>query len=150
MSFGGPVVAGTRIGNETYDAVSAEAVIRPLHDQIIVEPLEWRPSDIISVVYWGKPLRGKVKAVGPGKYPWKYIWKYNDKTQKRERIGRKLSKYFVPTQVKIGAVVELGGLELGGYLFQTFRWGSIEHVICTEQDITGIVSDVPESQASMA
>ena len=132
MDFG-PKIGGTRIGHETFDAVAAEAVIRPLRDQIIIEPLEWRPSDIINVVYWGKPLRGKVLAAGPGTY----TRLYDGPKGKRTKTWR--SKAFRPCDVKVGDIVELGGLELGGYLFQTFRWGSRECVICQEADVTMVV-----------
>jgi co-chaperonin GroES (HSP10) len=133
MSFGTAVVAGTRIGHETFDAVPAEAVIRPLRDQIVIEPLEWCPSNIISVVYWGKPVRGKVLAVGPGRYPLKYDGPRGKRTKSW------LSNYFLQTQVKVGDIVELGGLEIAGYLFMTFRWGTKECVIVSERDVVGIV-----------
>jgi hypothetical protein len=133
MSFGGPVVAGTRIGNESSEVIPESSSLRPILNQIIIEPLEWRPSDIISVVYRGRTLRGKVKAVGPGKYGWKYDGR------KGKRTKRWLSKHFVPTQVKVGDIVELGGLELEGYLHKTFIWGTKEHVVCTEDDVAAIL-----------
>jgi co-chaperonin GroES (HSP10) len=120
---------GTRIGQETYTCVPAEAFIRPLRDHIIVEPLEWRPSKTIEVVYHGKPLRGRVRAVGPGRYP----LKYNGPKGKRTKSWD--SKTFVPTEVKVGDTVELGGLELRGYLHQTIRWGNKEVIMCREADV---------------
>lgn len=124
---------GKRIGQETSDLIPESAKIRPLRDQIVVEPLEWRPSEIIDVAYLGKPLRGIVKAVGPGHYPKQYDGPKGRRTKSWD------SKAFLPTEVKVGDVVELGGLELGGYLFQTFLWGAKEHVICREADVTGVV-----------
>ena|SRR6185437_11404658 len=124
---------GKRIGQETSDLIPESAKIRPLRDQIVVEPLEWRPSQIIDVAYLGKPLRGIVKAVGPGHYPKQYDGPKGTRTKSWD------SKAFLPTEVKVGDVVELGGLELGGYLFQTFLWGAKEHVICREADVTGVV-----------
>lgn len=123
---------GTRIGNETFDAISESAKVRPLRDQIIVEPIPWPFSDVLEVVYTGRPLRGKVKAVGPGLYP----KRYNGPKGYRSKSWD--SKAFRPCEVKVGDIVQLGGLNLGGYLFQTFRWGNKEHVICRENDITGI------------
>lgn len=131
-------VPGKRIGNETSDVVDSRCTLRPLRDQIILEPLEWSPSEVIRVAYQGRPVRGIVKAIGPGHYPRKY------NGPRGERTKSWLSKNFVPTQIKVGDVVELGGIELGtgalrGYAFQTFMWGTKEHVICREADVTGIV-----------
>lgn len=120
---------GVRIGNETIASVPREAKLRPLRDVLIVEPLEYEPSKTLEVVYRGKPLRGKVKAVGKGCYPKKYDGPKGKRTRSWD------SKYFLPTQVKVGDIVELGGLEIGGFLFQTFRWGDKEHVICREADV---------------
>jgi hypothetical protein len=124
---------GVRIGNETFDSIPAEAKLRCLRDHVVIEPLDWTPSKIISVVYHGKPLRGIVKAIGPGTYP----KRYNGPKGKRSKSWD--SKAFRPCDVQIGEEVELGGLELRGYLFQTFRWGSKEMIICREQDIAGVV-----------
>ena len=129
---------GVRIGNETSDLIPESARIKPLRDQIILEPLEWCPSDIIRVAYTGRPVRGVVKAIGPGRYP----LKYNDRKGKRTKSW--LGKHFIPTEVKVGDIVELGGIELGtgalrGYAFQSFLWGTKEHLICSERDVTGIV-----------
>lgn len=126
------MIDGTRIGHESIDALSAEAKVRPLRDQIVVEPISWPFSQILEVVYTGRPLRGKVKAVGPGVYPKRY------NGPKGQRSKSWDSKQFRPCDVKVGDVVQLGGLSLGGYLFPTFRWGGIEHVICREADVTGI------------
>ena len=123
---------GVRIGNETYDQVPAESKIRPLRDVIVLQPLDWRPSQIIETVYWGKPLRGIVRAIGKGCYTKKYNGPKGVRTKSWD------SKHFTPTELKVGDTVELGGLELKGYLFQTFRWGSIECVLCTEKDVTGV------------
>jgi co-chaperonin GroES (HSP10) len=124
--------AGTRIGSECFDSLPASAKLKCLRDQIVIEPIPWPFSDIIEVVYEGKPLRGIVKAVGPGHY--RKI--YNGPKGKRTKSWD--SKYFTPCDVKIGDVVQIGGLEIRGYLFQTFRWGGKEMVICRENDITAI------------
>jgi co-chaperonin GroES (HSP10) len=126
---------GKRIGQECWDSVPESAKVRPLRDAIVIEPLEWKPSQVVAVAYFGKPLRGLVKAVGPGTYP----KRYNGPKGKRTKVWD--SRAFLPTEVKVGDIVELGGLELGGYLFQTFRWGEKEHVICREADVTGIVDE---------
>jgi len=123
---------GTRLGNECFDAIPAHIKVRPLRDQLIVEPIPWPFSDIIEVVYTGRPLRGKVKAVGPGTHP----KKYNGPKGKRTKSWN--SSYFRPTDVKVGDIVQLGGLGIDGYLFQTFRWGDKEMLICAENDVTCI------------
>lgn len=120
---------GTRVGNEVLDFVPASASIRPLRDVIIVEPLEMDHGTSLQVVYRGKPLRGKVLAAGPGHYP----RRYNGPKGKRSKAWD--AKCFQPCDVKVGDVVDLGGQELGGYLFTTVRWGSKEVVVCREGDV---------------
>jgi co-chaperonin GroES (HSP10) len=122
-------VPGTRVGNESITCVPAEAHIRPLRDNIFLEPLDWKPSKYLEVVYHGKPLRGRVVAVGPGRYP----KKYDGPKGKRSKSWD--SKSYRPTEVQVGDVVELGGLELRGYLFPTIRWGAKEVIMCSEQDV---------------
>lgn len=132
---------GVRVGNETTTCIQANENIRPLRDQIIVEPLAWEPSKIIDVVYRGKPLRGVVRAVGPGVYP----KRYNGPKGKRTKSWD--AKCFRPTDVKIGDIVELGGLELRGYLHTTILWGTKEMVLCREEDVCGVVEEVPRVAA---
>lgn len=126
---------GTRLGNELLTFVRANERIRPLRDQIIVEPLNWEPSRLIEVAYAGKPLRGKVLTVGPGCYP----KRYDGPKGKRSKTWD--AKCFRPCDVQIGDIVELGGLEIGGYLFQTIRWGRKEVVICREEDVAIVRED---------
>jgi hypothetical protein len=122
-------VPGVRVGNESITCVPAEARIKPLRDQIIVEPLEWNPSKLLHVVYTGKPLRWIVRAVGPGRYPKKYDGPKGKRTKTWD------AKSFLPTELKVGDIIELGGLEIRGYLFQTIRWGSKEMIVCQEADV---------------
>lgn len=126
---------GTRLGNELLTFVRANERIRPLRDQIIVEPLDWEPSKTIIAAYSGKPLRGKVLATGPGCWP----KRYNGPKGKRSKTWD--ATCFRPCDVKVGDVVELGGLELGGYLFQTIRWGANEVVVCREEDVAIVRED---------
>lgn len=125
--------SGVRIGNETITGIPASMNVRPLRDQIVIEPLYWQPSKIIAVAYQGKPLRGIVLAVGPGCYP----KQYNGPKGKRTKSWD--SKHFQPTEVKVGDIVELGGLEIGGYLHPTFRWGDKECVMIREPDVAMVV-----------
>lgn len=126
---------GTRLGNELLTFVKAHERIRPLRDQIIVEPLNWEPSKIIEVAYSGKPLRGKVLAVGPGHYEKKYDGPKGNRKKTWD------AKHFTPCDVKKGDIVELGGLEIGGYLFATVRWGAKEVVIAREADVAIVRED---------
>jgi len=120
---------GVRLGNETFDHVPASCRIRPLRDQIIVEPIDWQPSKIVQVAYSGRTLWGRVLAVGPGRYPLKYDGPKGKRTRSWE------SKAFLPCDIKVGDRVDLGGLEIGGYLHPTFRWGRKTVVICREADV---------------
>lgn len=126
-------MGGVRIGNETNTFVPAHANVRPLRDHIIVEPLAWKPSKLIAVEWHGKPLRGVIRAVGPGVYPKKYDGPKGKRTKSWD------SKVFRPCDLKIGDIVELGGLEIRGYLFTTFLWGATECVICREADVAIVV-----------
>lgn len=110
--------------------IPADAKFRPLRDQIIVEPLETVYSAIIDVIRETKPMKGIVKAVGPGCYPKKY--NHSDKSKRTKMWD---SKTFKPTQVKVGDKVELGGYQYGGYAFHTFYWGDKLHIICREEDV---------------
>ena len=60
------------VANDLNAFVPADHAIRPLRDQIVVEPLPWKPSAILEVIIYAKPLRGVVRAVGPGLYPKRY------------------------------------------------------------------------------
>lgn len=120
---------GVRIGNELLEFVRADEQIRPLRDVIIVEPLPMDHGTSLEVVYLGKPLRGTVLACGPGHYP----KKYNGPKGRRSKSWD--SKSFQPCDVKVGDLVDLGGLERGGDLHTTIRWGSKEVVVCREADV---------------
>lgn len=108
--------------------------VRMTRDNMIVEPLEVEYSAIIHVIRDTKPLRGIVKAVGPGHYPKRY-----DHPDKAKRTKVMDGKVFQPTQVKVGDTVELGGSEIGGYAFQTVYIADKLHILCREADVCGIV-----------
>jgi co-chaperonin GroES (HSP10) len=127
---------GMRIGNETNVIVSEQETIRCLRDHIVVEVLAWEPSKILEVVYRGKPLRGRVLAVGPGRYPIKYDGPKGKRTKSWD------SKHFLPTDVKVGDVVEFGGLEIRGYLFTTLRWGDKDCIVCREPDVAVVIEEM--------
>jgi hypothetical protein len=114
--------------------IPADYAIRCRRDYLIVEPLPVDHHVSFEVIEHTKPLRGIVKAVGPGCYPKRY-----DHPDKHRRTKTWDSKTFLPTQVKVGDVVELGGYEYGGYAFQTFLWGTVPHLICRELDVSGVI-----------
>jgi co-chaperonin GroES (HSP10) len=113
--------------------VRADEQIRCRRDYIVVEPLEVDHGTTIIVKERTKPLRGIVKAVGPGHYPKRY-----DHSDKHRRTKTWDSKSFQPTEVRPGDVVELGGYEYSGYSFQTFLWGDKVHLLCREADVAGV------------
>lgn len=118
--------------------ISPDEQIRPLRDQIVVEPLGVEHSLILDVIEHTKPLRGIVKAVGPGHYPLCY-----DHPDKHKRTKMWRSNVFQPTEVKVGDVVELGSVRIDGrvvgYSFQQIMWGTKMHILCREADVAGIV-----------
>lgn len=116
--------------------IESVSQMRMMRDQILLKPLDWEPSKIISVVRKGRPLRGEVMAIGPGLHPIKYR-KTNDPNV---RIAD-YSKNFRPTEVKVGDVVELGGLNQfdgQGYMFPEVVVGNVTMIICTERDVAGV------------
>lgn len=113
------------------DMVGESETLRPLRDQLIVKPLKWEPSKIIEVVSSKrKPLRGVVVAAGPGCYP---------KLYNKDRSKSWDSAVFRPCEVKVGDMVELGGLEIDGYLFPQVMLGNEPHVICREADVAVVI-----------
>ncbi len=124
---------GGRITHETLNFIPASMTIRPLRDQMIVEPLEVIYSRYILVNSSAKPMRGIVRAVGPGTYP-----KCYDHRDKHKRTKVWDSQTFVPCECKVGDIVHLGGLAIGGYSFEQFWWGDKIHLHCTERDVCGI------------
>jgi co-chaperonin GroES (HSP10) len=115
------------------DYLPAGTKLRPLRDQIVVKPLPWKPSKIIEIAGdKRKPLRGVVTAVGPGCYPRLY---------NKDRSKTWDSKQFRPCDVKVGDVVELGGLEIDGYLFPRIVIGTETHVLCREADVAIVLDE---------
>jgi co-chaperonin GroES (HSP10) len=113
----------------------AGTVLRPLRDQIVVKPLAWEPSKLIVIAgNQRKPLRGVVVFVGPGERV-KRRWKNSaGQVHKIGEMGQ-----VIPTEVKPGDVVELGGLEIDGYAFQQVAIGHEVHLICQEKDVAGVI-----------
>jgi len=133
--------------SKTPDIVAQGETLRPLRDGILLEPLDWQPSHVIDLVRFGRPLRGIVRAVGPGAYEKRYDYKIDDKTGRRERTAVRDTAIFRPTQVHVGDTVELGGLNIfsgEGYRFQDVMVDGKTHLLCREADVCG-VTDGPSA-----
>lgn len=113
--------------------VEAHESIRPLRDVLVVEPLPVEHSQVLAVVEFKRPLRGIVRAVGPGHYPKRY-----DHPDKHRRTKMWDSPVFQPTQCKVGDIVELGMVGGDGYAFPQILWGGKIHIIVREADVSGI------------
>lgn len=130
---------GGELSASSLTYIAPDEQIKPLHDHIVVEPLGIEHSRILTVIENIKPVRGIVKAVGPGHYP----LRYDNEKGRRTKMWR--SSTFQPTQVKVGDLVELGAVNIdgriAGYSFQQIQWGSVMHIVCREADVAGIVVD---------
>jgi len=124
---------GAELSHKTTTHIPADAKIRPLRDQIIVEPIDSAFSSIICVINECKPLRGVVRAVGPGVYPIQY-----DHAEKHRRTKMWWGKKFRPCDVKVGDIVNFGGIERGGIPFQCIYWGDKICLIAREEDVCAI------------
>ena len=127
--------------------------IRMMHDRILLKPMDWDGKDVhgtesrIHVVRHGRPLRGRVIAVGPGHNPIKY-----KPNAQGKRAQMDYSKHFRRTELRPGDVVELGGLNQydgKGYQFTEVIYNGEHHVICSERDVCIVRDDLrygpPES-----
>ncbi len=111
--------------------------LRMLGDRILLRPLPWEPSKVIEVVRHGRALRGEVVRVGPGIHP---ICKRVAQADGRKRV--EYSRHFRPTEVKVGDVVELGGLNIfdgQGYQFTEVLVGNETMLVCSERDVAMVI-----------
>lgn len=134
------VSQGVRVDHDTETYLQSSARVRPLRDWICIEVLDWRPSSYLEVMYFGKPLRGRVLVIGPGRYPIKYNGPKGLRTESWES-GEREPAVFVPITVKVGEIIELGGLELRGYLFTSFYWGPRKCLMVREADVAIVYDD---------
>lgn len=134
-----PFGRGTELSHQTLTFVPASTHIRPTQDHILVQPLPSYYSEILEVITSEKPLRGRVLAVGPGIYPKRY-----DHSDKHKRTKYWEGVVFRRTQVKVGELVDLGGVDVQGQSFQSFqtlKWGDKFCIVASERDITAIIED---------
>lgn len=124
--------SGVRLKDQALNFVAPGRRIRPLRDQIIVKPLALSLSERIEADWSGETVTGRVIAIGPGCFP--RLHARGIKDGKPWRTVRE-SKHFRPTEVKVGDVVHLGGMEIGGYLWPKVWADGAWCVICREQDV---------------
>lgn len=128
-----PETPGVRLADKSLNFVTGQ--IKPLRDQLIVKPLPPHLSQTIHASWNGEAVRGEVIAAGPGKYPNIHTRFYKDGKEVRQV---RQSTQFRPTQVKPGDIVQLGGMEIGGYLWNHIIVDGDDCILCTEQDVTFI------------
>lgn len=131
------VQTGVRLKDRQYTQITPDETIRPLRDQIIVKPLDPKWSPLIAIAYNGEALRGRVVATGPGCFPNVHA---RGKRDGKDYHSIRQSKIFRPTEVKVGDIVELGGAEIGGYLWTHVSINGEDHILCREQDVCGIAA----------
>lgn len=122
---------GVQFERQTTTLIAQEEKIRPLGDRIIVKPLDWEASKIVIAIREGRPVRGRVLAVGPGAHRKKYS---------KDRSSYQLGE-FIPMTVKVGDIVNWGGLNVfdgRGYSFDEIIWGTERCLVITEKDVAFI------------
>jgi co-chaperonin GroES (HSP10) len=135
-------VRGARITDENITFIPKEMKLRPLRDQIIVEPVDIMHSRVLIIPpHESKLVRGKVIAVGPGHYPNYYLDKDGKRLADHERNKRaKVASgtVFVPTTVRVGDMVHLDGRNTGKDAFDAFYYGDQYCVHAREADVAGV------------
>lgn len=129
------IASGVRLTDKTVNFIPPGRKIRPLRDQLIIKPLPLALGEQLHADWSGEVVCGRVVAAGPGCYPNLHARGFKD--GKPYHTVRE-SRQFRPTEVKIGDLVHLGGLELGGYLFPKVWFDGDWCVICREQDVAVI------------
>jgi len=124
-----------RCERETTDYLAPGETLRPLRDGIIVKVLPLKLSQTIHAEWAGSAVRGEIIAVGPGHYPNIHE---RGRTDGKDWRRVRQSSHFRPTEVKVGQIVHLGGMENGGYIWPKIYINHEEHVHATERDICGI------------
>lgn len=124
-------VSGTDINAKRLECVNGQ--LRLLGDRIAVRPSPVVLSKILIAEKQGS-FRGIVVAVGKGEYPNRY-------NRDRSKVWK--SKHFRKTEVKVGDLVELGGLEhSNGYAFAKILLNGEETIICSEKDVAAVHQDI--------
>jgi co-chaperonin GroES (HSP10) len=124
---------GVRLHDKSLNFVTGQ--IRPLREKIVLKPLPPALSQTIAADWNGEAVRGQVIAIGPGTHP--RVHSKGIKDGKPYRTVRDL-KAFRPCDVKVGDIVHLGGMEIGGYLWPHILIDGEDHILCSEQDVCGV------------
>jgi hypothetical protein len=129
---------GVRVHDKSLNFVSGE--INPTEDWLLIKPMPPHLSQTIAADWNGEAVRGKVIEAGPGKYPniHKRYFKPGKDGRPIEVREIKKSKVFVPTEVKPGDVVQLGGMSIGGYLWKHVLVNGEDHIWAMEADVCGV------------
>lgn len=128
--------SGVRLADRSLNFVSGE--VKPLREKLVLRPLPPSLSQTIAADWNGEAVRGQVVACGPGTYP--RIHEKGIKDGKPWRTVREL-RAFRPCAVRVGDVVNLGGMEIGGYLWPHIFIDGVDHILISEQDVCGIEYD---------
>lgn len=120
---------GVRMTDENLTFIPATTKLRPLRDQMIVEPTDVVHSHILIVPKGGDPVRGICKAIGPGVYPKQY-----DSRDKHKRTKVWEGVQFVPTEIKLGQTVALDP----NLKYEQFYWGDVMHIHCRQEDVAWV------------
>jgi hypothetical protein len=128
--------SGVRLKDQSLNFVSGE--VRPLREKLVLRPLPPSLSQTIAADWNGEAVRGEVIAVGPGTYP--NIHEKGIKDGKPWRTVKR-SRAFRPCGVRVGDLVQLGGMEIGGYLWPHILIDGIDHILVSEQDVCGVECD---------
>lgn len=136
---------GAELGYKTTICIGADEIIRPLRDEVIIEPVDGVISALILVIEEKKPISGIVRAVGPGIWLKQYaarkppVWyPTHSPPPKGQRTMIRDSKIFRPTVTQIGDRIELDLVR--AQALQTFYWGDKIMLMAREEDIAGIHS----------
>jgi hypothetical protein len=131
---------GVTMTDENITFIPASVKLRPLRDQLIVQPMDVVHSRILIVPpHSSKLVRGKVLAAGPGHYPNGYMDKWGNKNApKGQRTQIYAGTVFVPMEVQIGQIVHLDGRGTGKSCFEAFYWGDKYCLHARQADIAGI------------
>jgi len=122
-----------RLSNESISHIPASMTIRPLRDQMIVQPIDVMHSRrLIIPPHESKLVRAKVLSVGPGHYPNRYDG------PKGKRTKMMAGTTFVPTEVKVGDIIHLDGRQTGTPAFEGFYHGEKYCIHCRQEDVAGI------------
>ena len=124
-----------RVERRTYDSLAATETLRPLRDRILGRVLPLKLSQTIIADWKGSAVRCEIIAAGPGRYP--NVIRSGTKDGKSYRTVDTAST-FRATEVKVGMIVHLGGMELDGYIWPRVYINHEEHVIFQEDDIAGV------------